>query len=222
MTLELQALFPDSVATHWSADPAACAELTTEEIPGTTRFAPARLREFQRGRHCARQALGRLGVPACGIPIGTSREPCWPDGIVGSISHTAAVAAAAVAHATAYRSLGLDLEEDGPLDAGLVGRICRAEEEAWLGDLGIDPLVAARLVFSAKEAAYKALWPLTHQFLDFHELAIEPEPASGSFRVVPHTARCPASLAADLVGRYVIAGGLIAVGAAVAPRASSG
>src|SRR5690242_4153856 len=57
----------------------------------------ARRREFATGRHCARQALAALGVPATPLLSGGHREPLWPAGVVGSITHCTGYRAAAVA-----------------------------------------------------------------------------------------------------------------------------
>src|SRR5258708_1959162 len=69
--------------------------------------APRRPHEFERGRACAHRALERLGVPG---PVGRNDEtrgPLWPPGVAGSITHTRALAVAAVMHGAA---LGIDLE----------------------------------------------------------------------------------------------------------------
>ena len=44
--------------------------------------------EFLAGRYCARAALAQLdGSLAVNIGIGANREPLWPPGFVGSITH---------------------------------------------------------------------------------------------------------------------------------------
>ncbi len=63
--------------------------------------------EFTTVRHCARVALGRLGVPAAPILPGEHGAPQWPEGIVGSMTHCAGYRAAVVARSadvvTAFR-----------------------------------------------------------------------------------------------------------------------
>ena len=56
-----------------------------------------RRRDFAAGRHCARRALARLVGSPEPILSGPDREPVWPQGIVGSITHCDGYRAAAVA-----------------------------------------------------------------------------------------------------------------------------
>src|SRR4051794_10899097 len=58
--------------------------------------APKRRREFALGRACARAALKGLGHGDAVIGKSANGAPIWPDGIIGSITHTASYAAALV------------------------------------------------------------------------------------------------------------------------------
>jgi 4'-phosphopantetheinyl transferase EntD len=44
--------------------------------------------EFVTARRCAHQALAKLGHAPAPIRTGPKREPQWPAGLVGSITHT--------------------------------------------------------------------------------------------------------------------------------------
>jgi 4'-phosphopantetheinyl transferase EntD len=81
---------------------------------------PRRRAEFTTGRACARRALAELGVAPAAILSGDRREPLWPDGVVGAITHCAGFRAAAVGRATDYRSIGIDAEPDEPLVDGIL------------------------------------------------------------------------------------------------------
>lgn len=179
----LEGLLPHDVITvHGDPGEPAPALLPDEErlIAGA---APKRKNEFARGRACARAALTRLGFADFAVLSGPEREPLWPDGVVGSVTHTDGLCAVAVAEARRYPGLGIDVEPALPLTAKLVERVCVAEEVARLSELKeLEPLVAARLVFSAKEAAYKCQFGITRAYLGFRELAVELEP-SGSFAI---------------------------------------
>lgn len=50
--------------------------------------APKRLGEFLAGRLAAREALRPFGLAGCSVAIGAAREPLWPEGVEGSISHS--------------------------------------------------------------------------------------------------------------------------------------
>ncbi|HYQ30379.1 MAG TPA: 4'-phosphopantetheinyl transferase superfamily protein [Polyangiaceae bacterium] len=136
--------------------------------------------EFSRGRQCARSAMRRLGVPDAPLLSGSRREPLWPAGVIGSITHTHGLCVAAVALQKSYAGVGIDVEPDAPLSRSIAERIATAGELSALESM--DSLLAARLIFSAKEAFYKSQFYLTRQFLGFFDVAIALEP-NGEFGV---------------------------------------
>jgi 4'-phosphopantetheinyl transferase EntD len=147
-----------------AADPRAAYPLWPgEEVAGMT--APRRA-EFSAGRQAARAALAALGAAAA-VPHGPDRAPVWPAGTTGSITHSATACLAAVMRGAG--GIGLDLEEDADLPAELWDSILLPEE---LARLGPDPGRAARLVFSAKEAAYKAQYAHSRRLFGFDTLAV--------------------------------------------------
>jgi|SRR5690606_32973685 len=138
---------------------------------------------FLAGRACAHAALAALNVRTSAIPIGAGGAPVWPKGSVGSISHTARVAAAVVASDPPVAGLGLDVEDDNPLDdVGTVGLICRPDEmPAAQAPSEAEKLLWGKLVFVVKEAVYKLHHPLGGAFLDFHDVRVTLEPGAGRF-----------------------------------------
>lgn len=182
--------------------------LRPDEALLTSRMSPIRLQEFSAGRAAARDALSRLGKPGTSILVGPGRVPKWPTGFVGSITHTATLAAAVVAETSRIRSLGLDAEEQDALEAQLLPVVCRPEELARLtGDSA--RASTAKLIFSAKEAAYKCLSPLTGIFLEFQDLEIRLRPENQSFSVLGHGSQTLHMPLAQLRGRYGTADGMI-------------
>jgi 4'-phosphopantetheinyl transferase EntD len=167
--------------------PAAAAEtrvhLTThlhpEEAHLIAASAEKRRREFQTGRACARLALERLGVPPVPILAGDRGEPLWPPGVVGSITHCSVYRACAVAGAEHLASLGIDAEPNLPLPEGVLARIAFGPER------DIEPpatgVCVDRLLFCAKEAIYKAWFPLTRRWLGFENMAVTLDPGAGAF-----------------------------------------
>lgn len=147
---------------------------------------------FIAGRYCAQQALAELGGPlhaGSGIGIGPNREPLWPAGFVGSITHTHGYAAAVVAPRSSILAVGVDSETwiEPASAAEVSGQILTSREEhaAQTHCLESD-LQYLTLVFSAKESLFKCLFPLVGSFFDFHAAVItaqRPESsAGGEFR----------------------------------------
>jgi 4'-phosphopantetheinyl transferase EntD len=129
-----------------------------------------RKREFRAGRACAHAALAALGVARAPLLSGPDREPLWPPGIVGSISHSNALCGVAVALRTSVRALGIDIETAEPLALELRARVCTAQELA--ATLGHSGTLAHKIVFTAKEATYKCLHPIVKMFFGFHAAEI--------------------------------------------------
>ncbi|MEU3301218.1 4'-phosphopantetheinyl transferase superfamily protein [Streptomyces sp. NPDC006678] len=158
--------------------------LFAEERAWVRDAVPRRVREFGTVRACARRALGRLGVAPVPLLPGPRGEPRWPPGIVGSMTHCAGFRAAAMARSRDIASLGIDAEPHEPLPSGLLHKVARPEERSRIAHLErIGPAVHwDRLTFSAKEAVYKAWFPLTGRRLGFQDVALEFDPLSRHFR----------------------------------------
>jgi 4'-phosphopantetheinyl transferase EntD len=170
----LRALLPLTVATHERWGAALDFELTRDELKAVERSVAPRRREFATGRYCARAALGHFGVAGASIVANPDRTPGWPDGFVGSITHTQGYCGAAVAPAALWRSIGVDAELDDALHRELWPDICRPEELAWLDAQSVGSRVAmATTFFSAKESFYKCHYPVSKRWLDFHAVSVE-------------------------------------------------
>ncbi len=147
---------------------------------------PKRQREFLSGRAAARAALARLGVAAHDLLPGGAREPLWPPGMTGSITHTGRFCLVAVAPRARCVSLGLDCEPDEDLAEPLWQRVCTPVERSWLREQPAEGRGRwARLIFCAKEAAYKYQHPLTRSFLGFQELSVSFDAPTESFGLHP-------------------------------------
>ncbi len=159
------------------ASPEAC--LLREELELVSRAVLSRRQQFAAGRWLARQSLAKFGLEARALLSNAQRVPLWPQGIIGTISHTQTWCAVAVARSDEVGALGIDVEPRSPLDVALWPRICRPEERASLD--GLEPERAgllAKALFSAKESIYKALYPSVRTFLDFHGMLIVLEEAA--------------------------------------------
>ena len=133
------------------------------------RAAEKRRRDFVLGRSCARAALAPLGHGEAAIGMGADGAPQWPTGVLGSITHTRGYAAAVVGEASSFLGVGVDAERVGGVTRKLWPRLFNAAEQALLAGRS-DADVSATLLFSAKEAAFKA-WRLKGA-LAFRDIAI--------------------------------------------------
>jgi enterobactin synthetase component D len=139
--------------------------------------------EFLAGRLCARQALQQLtGTPT--VPaVGADRAPCWPPGVVGSISHGDGWALALVGAQSHWRGLGVDIErlmsparaarlQASILTPAELARLAQypQAQQAWL----------VSLTFSLKESLFKALYPLVQQRFYFHDAELLNHSAEGA------------------------------------------
>lgn len=131
--------------------------------------------EYLAGRLCARQALLQLTGAATVPTVGADRAPCWPSGVVGSISHGDGWAAAVVAHAGDYQGLGLDVETwlSPERAERLAAEILTRAELQRLAQLPVAQRAGQiSLSFSLKESLFKALYPLVQQRFYFHDAQI--------------------------------------------------
>ena len=142
--------------------------------------------EFLAGRLCAHEALRRATGVASIPAVGEDRAPCWPAGVVGSITHGAGWAAAVAARAEQWRGLGLDVERllASTRADRLAGEILTPRELENYGDL--DDSQRATLVtltFSIKESLFKALYPLVNKRFYFQEAELIHHDDNGQARL---------------------------------------
>jgi 4'-phosphopantetheinyl transferase EntD len=177
------ALLPSCAALECATDDSGPDDAFPEERALIADAIPARRAEFTTTRRCARRALARLGVPEAPILRGARRQPTWPVGVVGSLTHCAGLRAAAVARADRCAALGIDAEVCAPLSAGVAALVLTAAERAAAADLARrDPAIGWETVlFSAKESVYKAWFPLTGAWLGFQDCEVDLDPLSGGF-----------------------------------------
>ena len=211
----LQDLFSDAVVVvetrHTQPDPSM---LWPEEREALGLVGEKRFRDYVLGRWCARRAIEQLGLQPGPILSGGRRQPLWPAGVVGSITHTTAYVAAAVASDQSRTSVGIDAEPDEPLPSGVLDRVARTEDLTWVNsgaDLGVGH--PDRLLFCAKEAIYKAWFPVAGTWLGFGDARLSVDPARQTFQ---------AEILIDgplatVEGRFASIGGVILAGVEVGP-----
>ena len=223
-------LFPPLVAQHSVLfdvqDPADLAS----QFPGLAlpaslrRAARTRQIEYLAGRHCVRQALRGCAPEAADIVvgIGMQREPLWPEGVIGSITHSHGFASAAVAASSHVRALGIDVE-----------RVLSTEEAQRVapGIVAVDELaqlqrgtgwalpLAVTVAFSAKEVIFKSLHAEVGRYFDFLDARID--------RIKLQTGHFEACLAValtqrlgsgfPLTGRFLVEDGMVSTAMLLEP-----
>jgi Phosphopantetheinyl transferase component of siderophore synthetase len=125
--------------------------------------------EHLAGRIAAVHALAEYGEKS--VPgIGEAREPVWPAGLHGSISHCGTTALAVAAR----QPVGIDLETlfSAEMADELVAEIVTPEERQRLLESGLPFPLALTVAFSAKESLYKALSPLAEAMPGFASVRV--------------------------------------------------
>ena len=152
---------------HVTFDPTTFTDADLLWLPHHAELANAgrkRKAEHLAGRIAAAHALPDHTVPG----IGPSGEPLWPEGISGSITHSATQAMAVVVSHPDAR-VGIDCEailpdrEAREIQDGIID----AQEAMCLTRSGYPFALALTLTFSAKESLFKALFPQVKTFMDF-------------------------------------------------------
>jgi enterobactin synthetase component D len=132
--------------------------------------------EYLAGRYCAQQAIHRLApqLPP-DIPITAAGLPSWPDRIVGSITHAGGFASAAVALRKDAVGIGIDCESLMTRNVALeISALVATPSElaTTMAQTRLDQNDALTLLFSAKEAVFKCLYPLTGLFFTFLDIEV--------------------------------------------------
>jgi len=139
----------------------------------------SRRREFAAGRILAGRLLQSLGFEGP-LKRMTDGTPAWPTGIVGSITHCATFAAAAVCRSEDCSGLGIDVDMRRPLPSDVAALVLTSDEAYWTASTETSA-DAGLLVFCAKEAFYKAIYPLTRQIIEFNAVNITPARSGKGF-----------------------------------------
>jgi 4'-phosphopantetheinyl transferase EntD len=150
------------------------------------------------------------------VPIlkGDKGEPCWPDGVVGSLTHCTGYRGAVVGRRDAVRSVGIDAEPHDVLPKGVLDAISLLAERTEIPRALPGELHWDRILFCAKEATYKAWFPLTKRWLGFedaHITFLADSESAGRFvsRILIDPAAVSGPPLTSLAGRWSVERGLV-------------
>ncbi|MEM9411024.1 MAG: 4'-phosphopantetheinyl transferase superfamily protein [Planctomycetota bacterium] len=132
-----------------------------------------RKREFEAGRFCASQCLESLGVFEV-VEKAEDRSPVWPNGTIGSISHSDCWVWSVAAEKNELGSIGIDTE--AVADAITLKHLqpeIMLEGEMELGQqIGLTEPEVFTVTFSAKESFYKCIYPLKPLYFGFQDVRV--------------------------------------------------
>lgn len=205
-----RALFAPNVAVVTTDPRAPHYRVLPQEVPAMARAVIGRKRAFSAGRAAAHQAMTELGVAVAPVVMGSDRAPIWPVGLTGSISHSQTCCIAALARSSDVQSLGVDVEEDTGLAPDLFDVVCTPAERTWLAaqpEQSASRL--AKLIFSAKETAYKCQYPISLELFGFDRLDTRFDLEAGSFTATFTDNVAGFAKGHSLRGRFVMDRGLI-------------
>lgn len=137
----------------------------------TTLKVALRKSEFERSRLLIRQLTGWRGS----LAKTASGAPGWPDGYVGSLTHKDGWVGVALKRQDEAQSLGIDAEDVARLKLGFESKILTPPESERLGVWekdGFSRLDLLALIFSFKEALFKAVYPLGAKMFYFHDAEV--------------------------------------------------
>jgi enterobactin synthetase component D / holo-[acyl-carrier protein] synthase len=215
----IEKILPSAVACAEAFDDPTDAVLYPQEEAVISRAVEKRRREFRTVRHCARLALRDLGLPPAAVLTGEHREPLWPPGVVGSMTHCSGYRAAAVARGRDLLTVGIDAEPHQPLPPDVLTAIALADEQVQITELTAAHSASYwdRILFCAKETVYKAWFPLTRRWLGFHDAAVTIDPVDGSFsaRLLVPGPRISGQALTEFEGRWLISDSLVVTAIAI-------
>jgi enterobactin synthetase component D len=130
--------------------------------------------EYLAGRFLSQIAIRHLcGGQSGQVGIGAFRQPIWPEGLVGSISHSHGRVATIVSDDSG-KSIGVDVEEicNEAQAQTIANMVLSSQEKSLLGSIGHSFGILTTLAFSSKETLFKALFPVVECYFGFESAMI--------------------------------------------------
>jgi 4'-phosphopantetheinyl transferase EntD len=177
--------------------------LPPEEQALVAKAVAKRQREFAAGRHLARAMLQARSLPDGPLLRDERGAVGWPPGVQASISHSGPWVGVAMTTDPSITGVGLDIEDAKPLGEKYWHVILTDDDmchlETWPQEARE---TVAKRMFGAKEAAYKAQYPSSQEYLPFSAMWIAVGPGMDTFVA---TFRCDAGpwrVGDTLCGRF--------------------
>ncbi|MFV1982154.1 MAG: 4'-phosphopantetheinyl transferase [Thiohalomonadales bacterium] len=170
----INTLIPDNIACEIVYENISPSEVYSAERLIIMKASLNRKQEFLRGRNCAHQAIKKLNYAnQKPILIGKNREPVWPPGLIGSITHCNGYCAAVVAKLNDITGVGIDAELNTNLKKTIISKTQTDSEIIRNSELlSENNICINKLVFSAKESVFKFIHPFIMKYINFKDIEI--------------------------------------------------
>ena len=144
---------------------------------GFSTWAPRRQAQFLAGRIAAAEAIDASHTVDRHVAVGQSREPVWPAGLAGSISHDQQLSIARVKQPQKPHSgLGIDIQSaiEAKTQALIFSTIVTQDEKPLFKKSPHEVFggMLFTLIFSAKESFFKALFGTVGGYFDFDAVCV--------------------------------------------------
>jgi len=212
----LASLFNSVVAAREYHGVASVDALYAEEAALVAKAVPSRQAAFAAGRLCARSALQAIAAVPSPVLWDDARAPVWPQGVVGSITHTEGFCGAVVAGREEYDGIGIDAERRESVHEEIWEQVLTAAERTrLLACHDLERREAATIIFCAKEAFYKAQYQVTGSWLGFENADVRLE--NGEFTIELMIDMGTFERAQRFMGKYTVLPGIVVTGIALPP-----
>jgi 4'-phosphopantetheinyl transferase EntD len=172
----IQTLFPGSVTGKIIPIDDHQSYLNIDEASIIASASIKRKLEFSSGRYCAKKLLEQYNHTNISILPGQNREPVWPDGIIGSISHCKDLCGAVINKRTEIHSIGFDIENIKQTRNDIGRIVCTPEEKQWIKQQNQYPYnILVLLIFSLKESVYKCIYQYKQIKIGFKDCIVIPD-----------------------------------------------
>lgn len=130
--------------------------------------------EYFAGRYCAIKTLKRFGIETSFIDTGENREPLWPQGLIGSISHCSNHAVAVIDRSSRFLGIGIDIEDkiSAKTMHNVQEQILDERELQIISRNPEEKAILFTMAFSVKEAFFKAAYGSVRRYFGFDAVSI--------------------------------------------------
>jgi len=182
--------FPKFISFFCEKQLSSCSDFLL--LPEETEFlgtlgSSKRRAEFSLGRYCSHKALSKFKLESEPILRNPdTREPCWPESVRGSITHSEGLAAAAVGLDKDISGVGIDMVSlSRGVNFNIRRHVCIESEQKYLESLATERANRDLLIiFSAKESIFKCLFPISRTYLYFHDANVTINEKNSSFSFI--------------------------------------